>query len=52
MVNFPGGGKFFYWQSGVATFLNRHFDLRHAQLVGASAVSEWGCAWMDGWMGV
>ena len=39
VVNFPGGGKFFYWQSGVATFLNKHFDLQHAKLVGASAGS-------------
>ncbi|EWM20908.1 Acyl transferase/acyl hydrolase/lysophospholipase [Nannochloropsis gaditana] len=39
VVNFPGGGKFFYWQSGVATFLNQHFDLRSAKLVGASAGS-------------
>lgn len=45
VVNFPGGGKYFYWQSGVATFLNRHFDLRHAKLVGASAVRfSGGCA--------
>ena len=39
VVNFPGGGKFFYWQSGVATFLNKHFDLANVQLVGASAGS-------------
>lgn len=37
VVNFPGGGKFFYWQSGVATFLNKYFDLTNAKLVGASA---------------
>lgn len=46
MVNFPGGGKFFYWQSGVATFLNRHFDLEHAQLVGASAVRVYTSGWI------
>eukprot|EP00624_Nannochloropsis_granulata_P002005 evm.model.NODE_19466_length_64249_cov_18.424255.20 len=39
VVNFPGGGKFFYWQSGVATFLNKYFDLTNAKLVGASAGS-------------
>lgn len=39
ILNFPGGGKFFYWQSGVATYLNRHFDLSQIKLVGASAGS-------------
>jgi hypothetical protein len=40
VVTFPGGGKFFYWQSGVAAFLNQHYDLQATKLVGASAVSD------------
>jgi hypothetical protein len=43
ILNFPGGGKFFYWQSGVATYLNRHFDLSQIKLVGASAVRACVC---------
>ncbi|TFJ83152.1 hypothetical protein NSK_005541 [Nannochloropsis salina CCMP1776] len=36
-LSFPGGGIFFYWQAGAVHYLQHHFDLGQATLVGASA---------------
>ncbi|GAB5037904.1 Hypothetical protein NocV09_12200020, partial [Nannochloropsis oceanica] len=36
-ISFPGGGIFFYWQAGAVHYLQQHFNLREANLVGASA---------------
>lgn len=36
-ICFPGGGIYFYWQAGAVHYLQQHFNLRQANLVGASA---------------
>ena len=37
VIAFPGGGIYFYWQAGAVHYLQQHFDLSKARLVGASA---------------
>mmetsp|Transcript_5086 Transcript_5086/g.17117 ORF Transcript_5086/g.17117 Transcript_5086/m.17117 type:complete len:295 (+) Transcript_5086:71-955(+) len=36
-VVFPGGGIFYYWQAGAATYLAENYDVSRLELVGASA---------------
>jgi len=36
-IAFPGGGIYFYWQAGAVHYLQQHFNLRQANLIGASA---------------
>lgn len=42
VVHFPGGGKYFFWQSGVSAYLREAGLLDEAQLTGVSAVSATG----------
>ena len=34
---FPGCGKYFHWELGVAQYLNEHYDLSNTDFIGASA---------------
>ncbi|KAK3264410.1 hypothetical protein CYMTET_26851 [Cymbomonas tetramitiformis] len=52
LICFPGGGIFYFWQSGVAHYLSQNYDLGSVQMVGTSAGALTAVLAGSGWMAV